>query len=140
MAVTLDDATKASIFEILSGFWAGATATISNGFGVTMSISDLDLLTANINARLAALDDTAKTKLIALVAEWDSISNVDFAFEGDIGSVKGVKYSTDIHRARIQKQVHVYVPVLNMYEAVKVRNGQTNQASSGSGNTFGIGR
>ena len=138
MALSL--AERASCFEIVSGYWAGATATITNGYGITMELSDLDILTANINTRLNDIDSdaTALAKVQALVAKWDAVATDDIDMQaGSIGDVNGVSYSSAKARDRIRDVMHTYLPVIHMVQAIQRRHGL--RESSGSA-AFAISR
>lgn len=137
--MALSGAEKASVFECLRGYWAGATASITNGYGITLSISDLATLTNDINTRLTAIDSdaTALAKVQALVVKWDRIANSSVSIDGSVGDMTGVKYSAADARERLREQMHVYVPVMHMLEAIKARNAQS---VGSSGASFGISR
>lgn len=135
--MALELAERASCFEILSEFWAGATATITNGYGITLTLSDLNILTADINTRLdlVSADVTACAKVKEIVVDWDCISNVEIELDGGVGDVTGLKYSASAQRERLRKQLNVYVQVLHLVDAVKQRNGPQGQSAS-----FGMSR
>ncbi len=138
--MALTPAQRSSCFEMLSAFWNGATATVTNGFGITLSLSDLNVLTTDINTRLDTVDAdvTASAKVIDLVTKWDCVSTVEVELDGSVGDVSGVKYSSSAARERLLKQLHVYVPVLHMLDAIKLRNNQVEKASNSA--FFSIGR
>lgn len=139
MSDELTSAERASCFECVSGFWAGATATVTNGYGVMLSISDLATLTNDINSRLdaIALDATARAKIKALVVRWDVIAGQFFEFSGNIGDVSGVTTSSEKMKDAIRAQMETYLHVFHMIDGIKRRNGERNHPASVS---FSIGR
>lgn len=126
---------RASVFEILGAFWAGSSATITNGYGITLSLSDLNILTADINTRLNAIeaDATAVAKVEELVDAWDCISKVDIKLSGGVGDVQGVEYSSEATRTRLRTLLLGYIPVFHMVDAIKHRNGPDKSASFSMG-------
>ncbi len=129
MALSL--AERASIFEMLSAFWGAESASITNGYGIVLTLSDLNILTADINRRMDVidLDATAVTKVQALVVKWDCIASEDVEIQaGNVGDISGVTYSTKSARARIRDVMHTYIPVMHMAQAVQRRKGPEEEA------------
>lgn len=123
--MALSDAEKLSCFEILEAYW-DTTATITNGFGVELTLTQLDTLKNDISARLTALDTASLVKVSALVVEWDACRLDTLRLEqGTTGGVNGVFMDSEKQQARIRKLLHTYVPVMHMVEAMKVREGPT---------------
>lgn len=141
MATPLTGAERASCHECMRSFWAiDTTATVTNGFGIVMTLSDLDKLQADIDARLNTIsaDDTACTKVRALVAQWDAIATASIKIvNGNIGgSISGVSLSSDDIKAEIREVLGTYLHVYHQ----KVAIGRRNAEPAGGGRSFGISR
>ena len=125
----LTDAEKLSCFEILEAFWAD-TATIHNGYGTVLTLSDIDRLKSDITTRLGNLDAASLVKVSALVVEWDALGTAPVLVEaGSSGNTSGVSYNIDQHRANIRKRLHTYVPVIHIIDSIMRREGPTNTRS-----------
>jgi hypothetical protein len=126
----LSDAEKLSCFEILEGFWAD-TATIHNGFGVQLTLTQLDTLKNDISTRLAALDAASVIKVQAIVSEWDNVKFAAMDLQaGTTGGVTGVNLDFAKVQARLRFLLQTYVPVMHMVEALKRQNGPTGEVSA----------
>lgn len=128
--MALSNAEKLSCFEILEGFWAD-TATIHNGFGVQLTLTQLDTLKNDISTRLSNLDADAVLKVQGIVAEWDGIKFAAMDLQaGTTGGVTGVNLDFAKVQARMRFLLQTYVPVMHMIEAVKRQQGPTGQESA----------
>ncbi len=126
----LDEGEEMSVFEILEAFW-DSTGTVSDGFGIQLTLTELDSLKSDIRTRIAAFSDAANVKVRELIAEYDDVKGGDFAFEGgSIGSLGGIKMSSAQEQAKIRKRLLTYLPVMHMADALKQKRGPTGSASA----------
>lgn len=135
--MALTDPQKATCFEILGitrGPAAGTQediATLHNGFGVTLTLSQMDTLRDKVNTVLTDLDSTALTKVTAIVADYEAIENHTGELQsGSIGNIQGLSYSFEAKRARLTERLTFYVPVIDMASAIKRRDAKTFGGSS----------
>lgn len=137
MAAPLTTADRRTVFKILRAFWSGGNATITNGFGVVMTVSDLDTLTDLIDAKLDSYiaDDAACTDIQTLVTQWDLFSGMHLEGPVQVGSISANISLSEI-RNQIKQELHTYVPIMTMGEGLAKRK----DAERGGGAGFGIGR
>lgn len=124
---------RASVFEILRAFWEGSTATVTNGYGLMLTISDLETVTNGINSRLDDIesDDTATEKIRDLVEDWDEIASTQVQLNNStVGSISGITISSDAIKENIRQRLGTYLQVFHMFDAIKRRNAE----SGGAGN------
>lgn len=129
--MALTDAQKLSVYECLGvTFGAGGgtqadSATIHNGFGVTLTLSQMDTLRDQLDAHLAGVTTAVETKIAALVVAWDAIRLCTGKMEsGAIGDLSGMSDSFEDKRAHFRSLMQVYVPVMHMVEAMRRRTGE----------------
>lgn len=129
--MALTDAQKLSVYECL-GVTHGAgggtnenSATIHNGFGVTLTLSEMDRLRDQLDAHLAGITSAVETKIAALVVAWDAVRLCTGKMEaGTIGDISGMSDSFEDKRANIRGLMQVYVPVMHMVESIRRRQGE----------------
>jgi len=128
--MALTAAESLSVFEILEAFW-DTTASVTDGYGIQLTLTELSELKTGISTRLAALDAASLIKVSALVVEWDAISSATLSMDGgSIGSLQGVKLDFKEMQARIRKRLQTYVPVLHMADAIKHKRGPVGSQSA----------
>ncbi len=126
----LDEGEQMSVFEILEAFW-DSTGSVTDGFGIQLSLTELDQLKNDITTRLLALSDAALVKVRAIIVEYDDVKGGDFAFDGgQIGTLGGLKMSSAMEQAKIRKRLLTYVPVMHMADALKQKRGPVGSASA----------
>lgn len=129
--MALDAAQKLSVYECL-GVTAGPgggtnedKATIHNGFGVTLTLTEMDRLRDQLDAYLTGVTSAVETKIAALVVAWDAVRLCTGKMEGgSIGDISGMSDSFEDKRANIRGLMQVYVPVMHMVEAIRRRQGE----------------
>lgn len=129
--MALTDAQKCSVYEILNISQVD-TASLHNGFGVSLTLSDMDTLKDEVTTRITALTSAQETKVVALISAWDAIYlNVGKIEGGSVGGVAGTSYSFEEARMRIREALYIYIPIFHMIDAIKRRKNQSiNGASS----------
>lgn len=128
--MALSEAEKLSCFEILEAFWLTSTETtgeITNGFGIELTLTNLDTLKDNIKNRIDTLDASvdpmdvaAVVKVQAIVAEWDSLGIGDVEVQN---SPQGASYSSEDHRNKIRKRLQKYITVMHITDGIKQKQG-----------------
>ncbi len=119
----LTAAEKLGCFEILEAYW-DTTLTITNGFGVELTLNQLDVLKNDITTRLNALDADSVIRVSALVAEWESIRLATLNVQsGSDGQVTGVNLDFEKQQARVRKLLHTYIPVMHIAESIRQQAG-----------------
>lgn len=138
--MALSDDQKLSVFECLGVTFGpgGGTninnATIHNGFGVMLNLTEMNTLRDQVSAYLATVSAAVEAKISGLVTAWDSVRLCTGSMEGGtIGEIQGVTLSFDEKRANIRQLMQVYVPAMDMANAIKRRTGQKTIS-------FGVGR
>lgn len=131
MAMT--PAEKLSCFEILEAFWLTSTETtgeITNGFGIELTLTNLDVLKTNIKNRIDALDASvdlmdvaAVVKIQAIVSEWDSLGISDVQVQNG-----NVNYDSEDHRNKIRKRLQKYITVMHITDGVRQKEGPQRSA------------
>ncbi len=128
-------AQKLSCFECLGvtyGPGGGANednAVINNGFGITMSLTDMDKLRDAVSLYLDNLSADVETKVAALVVQWDAVALLTGDISGgNVGNLGSVSYNPEAQRAQIRKMMETYVPVMHIENALQRRN-PVNQTS-----------
>jgi hypothetical protein len=128
--MALTDAQKLSVFECLGitygagGGSAANTATIHNGFGESLTLTEMDTLRTAVTDHLDNLVSAVETKVAALVVEWDNVRIKVGAIQGNVGSLQGVTYSFEDARKLIKEQMMVYVPVMHIQDSIRRRQGE----------------
>lgn len=127
--MALTTAVKISCFQLLGisyGPGGGAnanSATIHNGFGVTLSLTQMDTLRDNVNTFLDNVSSDQETEVESIITQYDAIKNVKVEIDGAVGDIQGVRYSTDAHIASLRVQLQNVIPVMHMIESIAKRNG-----------------
>jgi hypothetical protein len=97
---------------------------VHDGFGVQLTLTELDELKDDVSAKLAALDADSLVKVQALVVEWDVIrTQTAKIMTGGIGNLSGLDYDVEKKQARIRQLLHTYVPALHMADAKRRKRG-----------------
>lgn len=116
-------------FEILQVINADS-AEVHNGFGITLYISNLDVLMNQVRARLTALSDS---KVCAIRAILCSYAPYRFNFTtiegGSAGSTSGISDNPAVARAGLKVILQSYIPDFHIAEA-KARNLNTQSTPS----------
>src|SRR5205807_752788 len=133
MPLSLTAAQLRSGFEIASVIYQDFTnAQIHDGFGVQITVIQLDTLQSALNTYLTTLSDDSVTKVAAIVVEWDAIVDLPGSMTGgSVGSITGLSYSMDDARARLRTRFQTYVPVLHIVDA-EIRKQNAQNAPQGS--------
>ena len=128
--MALTDAQKLSVYECL-GVTHGAgggtnedNATIHNGFGVTLTLTEMDTLRDALAAHLAGITAAVETKIAAIVVKWDEVAYCAGKIEGGtVGDISGVTVSFDEIRAVLRDRMMNVLPVMHMVDSIKKRQG-----------------
>lgn len=127
--MALTTAVKISCFQLLGisygpgGGANSAAATIHNGFGVSLTLSQMDTLRTNVNLYLDNVSADQETEIESIITEYDSIKNTNIELDGSIGDIQGVRYSTEGHITRLRQQLQGVVPIFHLVESVAKRSG-----------------
>lgn len=112
-----------SCFELLQAFWSD-TGSVTDGFGIQLSLTELDALKSDITTRLDALDADAVLKVRAIVLRYDVIASSTMSIEGgSTGNVSGVTIKMEELIARLRQRLLTYVPVMHIADAIKQKRG-----------------
>jgi hypothetical protein len=127
---------RASLFEALRAFWSGEDAAVTNGFGIVLTVSQLDTLKNLINSKIDAIvadtDTTANDKLVELADEWDEVASCAVELNNaSVGSISGITISSDRIKDNIRQRLATYLEVFHMRDAIKIRNAE----NLGAGNS-----
>ena len=97
-------------FQIAGVIWdnqvnnANATATVHDGFGVQLSLTNINNLQADLRSRLGAFDTIVVTELQNLIVAWYPLRlNTTQMDSGGIGDMSGLKYNPQEKRDQIAK-------------------------------------
>lgn len=119
--MALDDSEIAYCFEIANVIWQvgiGTTATVHDGFGIQLTLTDIDQLQTDLLTRLQNLAAIAVTNVRALTVDWALIRLNTAKMEGgQTGDTGGLTFSFETKREQIKQLFNVYVPVLHMADA-----------------------
>lgn len=127
--MALTTAQKISCYQLLGiSYGPGGgnnanSATIHNGFGVSLSLTQMDTLRNNVNEFLDNLSTGQETEIASIITEYDTIKNIKVSISGSVGDIQGVDYSTDSHTAHLRSQLQGVVPIMHMVESIAKRNG-----------------
>ena len=123
---------KLSVFECLGvtygpgGGSSAANATLHNGFGVLLTLSQMDQLRTEVNNLLDNMAIDQETAVKELVVEWDAVRlQTAEVTGGSIGSATSVTYSAAGKRERIRQLMTVYVPIFTIAQSMKQREGES---------------
>ena len=130
--MALTTAQKLSCYEIL-GVTAGPgggteedTLTLHNGYGITLTLSEMDNLRDKVEAALTGLASGQETKVAAIVTEWDAMGFNVGTLDGSVGNVQGVSFSWKEKREYLYQRLTYFVPIEDMARGIKKRNEKTN--------------
>ena len=100
------------------------TATIHNNYGITLTLTEMNTLRDAVLTYLGTLDASVETEIVALIAKWDAVrlSTVQLQ-DGSAGEASGVTLNPNDQRARVRTLMQVYVPVLDIAQSIKRREG-----------------
>lgn len=119
--MALTAAEIASCFEIANVIWQvgiGTTATVHDGYGIQLTLTDIDTLQTDLLGRLQNLAAIAETNVRALTVSWATVRLSTAKIEsGSAGDTGGLNFSFEEKRAQIKQLFNVYVPVLHMADA-----------------------
>jgi hypothetical protein len=121
--MSIQDDEKAYCFEILEAFYAD-DGVVTDGFGIQLSLTELDTLKDEIETRLNALTGAKLTIVQALVVDWQAVRGSSIKIEGGgTGNVSGMNMDFEKEQARIRKLLLSYVPVMHIADAIKQKRG-----------------
>lgn len=95
-------------FQIAGVIWDAlgrtTTASIHDGFGTQLSITDISILQNDLRNRLASFDTTTITHIQnEIITPWvPLLTNTTEMKEGGAGSISGLEYSPDKKREQIK--------------------------------------
>ncbi len=130
--VTLTVDETLTCFEILSAMWAD-TGSVQDGYGIQVSLSQLNLLKTEIANRLGplipdpnnpgyylGLDDGSATRVKVLAANWNALGTSPVSIkDGNAGAISGMSYNIEDERDKIRQLLNTYVPVLHIADSIK---------------------
>jgi hypothetical protein len=124
--MALTAAQKLTCYRILGltyGPGAGANsaaATIHTGFGVDLTLDQMDALRTQVNTYIDNLSADVEAKVAELVTLWDSLPQFDLEMtNGAVGGISGITFSTKQWKGQIREYLQEYVPVMHEVEAIK---------------------
>ena len=129
MRIALSATNRLYVFEILEltigpgGGTKEDTATIHNGYGISLTLSDMDKLRDAVDAYLAGIDTETQTNIEALCTAWVDVRLCTGSIEGgNMGEIGGVSINFEEKRMRIKTLMQTYVPVLSLLDSIRRRN------------------
>lgn len=130
MPVTLNAHQKYMVYEML-GIMSGATFVLHDGFGIKLNFTEANLLKAQVDTDINALDDQAATEVISIVADWDLCKNDPTVVTGaGGGAVSGIVDDPKSLRDLCRQRLPTYIAVLHLVEAIAKRNNQRESVDS----------
>lgn len=120
----LDETDFVYCFQISGVIWdmnglTTGTATIHDGFGAQLSLTDIGILQANLRARLVALDTVSVTEIQNCIVQWFPLRfNTAEMDQGAVGSTTGLKYDPAKKRDQILKIFSGMTGCLSMASAL----------------------
>lgn len=125
-------------FEMASAIWKDqTTATVHNGYGIILSLSQLDELQNDLMARLAALSATSVSLVQELIYGdddgfgWKDVRKGSMEVnDGGSDTARGVSFSMEDQRQSIKGLFDGYVGCMSMARAIARRQDQERGKSS----------
>ena len=134
--MALTDAQKIRVFECLEITYGPGSAsnanvdkaTIHNNYGIQISLTEMDSLRDELLVYLGDLDSNIETEIIALLVDWDDVRMSTVVLQdGSTAETSGVTNDPAAKRARIRTLMQVYVPVMDLAQSAKRRQGPDQQ-------------
>ena len=106
-------------FQLAGVIWDDFnTASIHDGFGVQLSLTDLSILQSDLRARLVALSDPALVEVRVFIVKWAAVKYSTASMEGGaVGSTTGLKYDPKDKRENVKELFASTLGLMGMAQA-----------------------
>lgn len=113
MALTADELDYC--YEIASVIYQDQ-ATMTNGFGETVTLTGLTTLRTKLAAYVANLGPSEEARIRECITLWKTVRLASVAIDGDIGCLHGISISAAATRNQIKGIFLIYIPVMTLAE------------------------
>jgi len=120
-------------FKIAGVIWdASSQASIHDGFGVQLSLTDLNILQSDLRSRLVGFDSATVNHIQGCIIQYAPIETATGEMEsGAVGSTTGLNYSPAKKREAIKESFSSLTGCLGMWQArmmkKKAMNGERSE-------------